>query len=170
MILKEDWARYTDDPTKRLEMPLTTMFLIGDFSGGLRGEELPKMELGAIQKYWSEALEHPNTPHVPLVLSGRFKQTDGEWLYFLPLACHSQAGIEICLWAYRLLQTYRVLGVVSGPVFRFAHKGAKIMRSLVGDLDVLFHGVLARVQERWPRVLPPTVKVQDEISVRWSLW
>ena len=48
MILEEDWARYADDPTKRLETTLTVMLLIGGFSGGLRGEELPKMELGAI--------------------------------------------------------------------------------------------------------------------------
>jgi hypothetical protein len=169
MILEEDWMRYTDDLMKRLEMTLTAMLLIGGFSGGLRGEELPKIELGAIRKHWSEAVEHPTTPHVPLVLSGRFKQTDGERLYFLPLACRSQAGIEIRLWMYRLLQTYQTLGVVTGPVFRVAQKGTRVKRSSVGDLDVLFHGVLTRVQERWPRVLPPMVKIQDEVSVRRSL-
>ena len=39
----------------------------------------------------------------------------------------------------------------------------------MGDLDLLFHGVLQRVQERWPRVLPLSVRVQDETSVRRSL-
>jgi hypothetical protein len=48
MILEEDWVCYVDDPTKRLETMLTAMLLIGGFSGGLRGEELPKIELGAI--------------------------------------------------------------------------------------------------------------------------
>jgi hypothetical protein len=169
MVLEEDWTRYAHDPAKRLETTLAAMLLIGGFSGVLRGEELPKIELGAIRKHWSEAVEHPSTPHVPLVLSGRFKQTNGERLYFLPLACRSQAGIEIRLWTYRLLQTYQALGVVSGPVFRVVQKGGKVKRSSVGDLDVLFHGVLARVQERWPRVLPLAVKIQDEISVRRSL-
>ena len=70
---------------------------------------------------------------------------------------------------YRLLQTYQMLGVVSGPVFQVAQKGNRVRRSLVGDLDVLFHGVLTRVQERWPRVLPLMVKIQDEVSVRQSL-
>ena len=39
----------------------------------------------------------------------------------------------------------------------------------MGNLDLLFHGVLQRVQERWPQVIPPSVKVQDETSVRRSL-
>lgn len=117
MILEEDWTRNVDDLTKRLETTLMAMLLIGGFSGGLRGEELPKIELGVIWKHWLEAVEHPTTPHILLVLLGRFKQTDGKRLYFLPLACHSQAGIEIRLWMYRLLQKYQMLGVVTGPVF-----------------------------------------------------
>jgi hypothetical protein len=36
--------------------------------------------------------------HVPLILLGRFKMTEGEWLFFLPLACcQSSSGIEMCL-------------------------------------------------------------------------
>ena len=53
-----------------------------------------------------------------------------------------------------------------GPVFRVAQKGGKTKCSAMGDLDILFHGILTRVQERRSRVLPPTMKVQDEISVR----
>ena len=127
------------------------------------------MELGAIRKHWNEAVQHVSTPHVPLVLSGRFKLTDGEKLFFLPLACRSSAGIEIRTWTQRLLMTYEDLKVTSGPVFRVAHKGTKVRRSAVGDLDVLFHEIYARVQERWPRVIPASVKVQEEYSIRWSL-
>jgi hypothetical protein len=67
------------------------MILVGRFLGGLQGEELPKLELGAIQKHWDEAIQH-NTSHVPLVLAGHFKMSDGEKLFFLPLACHSTSG------------------------------------------------------------------------------
>jgi hypothetical protein len=153
----------------RLQTALMAMILTGGFSGALRGEEIPKIELGAIRKHWHEAVHHPTTPHVPLVLSGWFKLTDGERLFFLPLACRSQAGIDIRLWTHHLLQTYKELGVVSGPVFCVAQKGGKVKRSAMGDLDLLFHGILGRVQERWPRVLPPSVKIQDETSVRRSL-
>jgi hypothetical protein len=72
----------------RLQTALMAMIMVAGFSGGLRGEELPKLELGAIRKHWEEAIHH-KTPHVPLVLAGCFKMTDGEKLFFLPLACHS---------------------------------------------------------------------------------
>jgi hypothetical protein len=168
ILLEEDWSKAVGDSGMRLQTALTAMILVGGFSGGLRGEELPKLELGAIRKHWEEAIHH-SVPHVPLVLSGRFKMTDGEKLFFLPLACRSNSGIDNRLWTHRLLETYAELGVRSGPIFRVAGKRVKAKRSAMGDLDPLFHGVLLRVQERWPRVIPLSVKIQDETSVRRSL-
>ena len=95
--------------------------------------------------------------------------TEGERLFFLPLACRSESGIDNRLWTHRMLEAYGRLGVTGGPVFRTQHKRAKVWRSAVGDLDVLFHELLSRVQERWPTVLSMSVKVQDETSVRRSL-
>jgi hypothetical protein len=161
MLLEEDWTKYNDDKVMQLQMALTAMIFIGGFSGALREEELPKLELGAIRNHWQEAVHHVNTLHVPLVLfSGQFKLMDGEKLFFLPLACRSSAGIEIRMWTQRVIEAYEVLGVVSGPVFWVSHKG---------DLDMLFHGILSRVQERWPQVLVAGVKIQDKTSVRHSL-
>lgn len=153
----------------RLQMALTAMIFIGGFSGALRGEELPKLELGAIRKHWQEAIHHVNMLHVPLVLSRWFKLMDGEKLFFLPLACRSSAGIEIRMWMQRVLEAYEALGVVSAPIFWVSHKGTRVRRSTVGNLDVLFHGILSRMQELWPQVLAAGVKIQDETSVRHSL-
>jgi hypothetical protein len=147
MLLEEDWTKYNDDKVMQLQMALTAMIFIGGFSGALRGEELPKLELGAIRNHWQEAVHHVNTLHVPLVLSGQFKLMDGEKLFFLPLACRSSAGIEIRTWTQRVIEAYEVLGVVSGPVFWVSHKGMRVRWSTVGDLDVLFHGILSWVQE-----------------------
>jgi hypothetical protein len=169
IILEEDWERFEGDKTMRLQTALTAMILVGGFSGALRGEELPKLELGAIRKHWDEAIHHPRTPHVPLVLSGRFKQTEGERLFFLPLACRSKSGIDNRLWTHRVVDAYGKVGITAGPLFRVSQKGTKVRRCSVGDLDVLFHGVLQRVQERWPQILDPKVKIQDEMSVRRSL-
>ena len=168
-LLEEDWKKFEGDNDMRLQTALMAMILVGGFSGALRGEELPKIELGAIRKHWGEAVGHPRTPHVPLVLSGRFKQTEGEKLFFLPLACQSASGIDNRLWTHRALEAYGKLGVYAGPLFRVAQKGNRVRRSSVGDLDILFHGILQRVQERWPQLIAPTVRVQDEFSVRRSL-
>lgn len=169
IILEEDWAKFQEDRDMQLQTALAAMILVGGFSGALRGEELPKIELGAIRKHWEEAIHHPRSPHVPLVLSGRFKQTEGEKLFFLPLACRSISGIDNRLWTHRVIEAYGKMGVFSGPLFRVSKKGGKVRRSSVGDLDVLYHGLMQRVQERWPRVLGPEVKIQDEMSVRRSL-
>ena len=101
----------------KLQAALTAMVFVGGFSRALQGEELPKMELGAIRKYWDEAVHHPSTPYVPMVLLGWFKTTEGEQLFFPPLACWSSSGIEIRLWMRQLLDAYSALGVCSGPVF-----------------------------------------------------
>lgn len=71
-LLEEDWVAFKDDPTMQLQTTLTgMMILVGGFLGASSwGEELPMLELGAIQKDWEEAVFHPRIPHVPLVLSG----------------------------------------------------------------------------------------------------
>jgi hypothetical protein len=66
------------------------------------------MDLGAIRKHWDEAMEHPNAPHVPLMLAGRFKREIGEKLFCQPLAPESKSGLK--------------MGIVDGPVFRKAGK------------------------------------------------
>lgn len=124
--LLEDWEAFADDSAMQLQTILTGMILVRGFLGALRGEELPKLELGAIRKHWEEAVCHPRFPHVPLVLSGRFKMTEGEKLFFLPLACQSESGIDNRLWAHRMVETYGKMGVTGGPVFRVQHRGAKI--------------------------------------------
>lgn len=169
IVLEEDWEQYKGDLGKRLEMALTGAIIIAGFFGALRGEEMPRIELGAIRKHWDEAGKHPRTPHVPLVLAGRFKSTQGERLFFLPLACRLSSGVKIQVWMSRLLEAYEDVGVTAGPVFRVAQKGGRVKRSAMGDVDVLFHGVLLKVQERWPRVLPSHVRIQDDTSVRRSL-
>ena len=144
--------------------------IIGSFGNGFRGEEVTRTELGAIRKHWFEALNHPTTPHVPWVMSGRFKQVVGEKLYFQPMAIQSRSGIQYKLWVRRMIDAYDHFGVTTGPVFRISAKntGDKVRRASVGDLDPPFHDLLRRVQERWPRVIPPSVNVSDEYGFRRS--
>jgi hypothetical protein len=56
IILEEDWAMFAGDWDMQLQTGLMTMILVGGFLGGLWGEELPKLELGAIRKPWEEAI------------------------------------------------------------------------------------------------------------------
>jgi hypothetical protein len=168
-ILEEDWNSEMDIH-QRLQIALTGAMLVSGFTAGLRGEELPMTDLGAIRKHWEESVNYTRKPHVPLVLAGRFKNFLGERLYFQPLCERSASGIEVKLWMGRAVKVYEQLGVVSGPLYRVVTPTTnKVKRATISDLDILFHDVLKRVQIRYPNVINPSVNVEDDYSVKRSL-
>jgi hypothetical protein len=171
VLLEEDWLAFANDPAGRLRTALTGFSLTAGYCAALRGEEITQLDLGAMRKYWEEALSHPTNPHIPYVLIGRFKNLTGEKEFFQPVVIKTASGIDNRKWAHRAITAYEDVGVVTGPMFRVAglKAGAKTKRSKMGDLDPAFHEVLKRVQERWPHVIPPSVKVEDDYSVRRSL-
>jgi hypothetical protein len=129
MLLESDWELFEGDVHGRLKM-------IGGFAAGLRGEEIVRTDLRAIQKHWNELMEHPDAPHVPLMLAGRFKREIGEKLFCQPLALESMSGLQIRLWMFRLIGAYNALQVTEGPVFQMAGKTAgSIKRAQIGHLD-----------------------------------
>ena len=169
-LLEDDWNLFSEDPDGRLRTALTAAMLIGGFAGGLRGEEIVRMDLGAMRKHWNEAMNHPDAPHCPLMLAGRFKGEIGEKLFCQPLALESKSGINIRLWLYRVIEAYGVLGVRDGPMFRKAGRApGTIRRAQISDIDGMFHAVLMRVQTKWPNVIPDSVNVQEEYSAFRSI-
>jgi hypothetical protein len=170
-ILEEDWASYANDIAGRLKTGLTGFCLTAGFSAALRGEEIPRLDLGAMRKNWIEALSHPSSPHVPYVLIGRFKNVTGEKEFHQPVVFTTASGIDNRKWAHRAIVAYENVQVTTWPMFRVAGQraGAKTRRSKMGDLDPAFHEVLKRVLERWPHVIQAAVKVEDDYSVRRSL-
>jgi hypothetical protein len=117
--------------------------LVGGFAAGLRGEEIARMDLRAIRKHWNESMEHPDAPHVPLMLAGWFKRESGEKLFCQPLALESKSGSQIRLWMFHLIGAYNVLQVTEGPVVHTAGKTpGSIKQAQIGDLDPMLHAVL----------------------------
>jgi hypothetical protein len=51
LFLEEDWEAFADNLAMQLQTVLTGMILVRGFSGALWGEELPKLDLGAICKH-----------------------------------------------------------------------------------------------------------------------
>jgi hypothetical protein len=161
---------FEGDNDGRLKTVLTAAMLMGGFAGGLRGEEIVRMDLGAMRKHWNESMEHPDAPHVPLMLAGRFKREIGEKLFCQPLAIESKLGLKIRLWMFCLIESFNISGVTEGPVFRKAGKvRGTIGRAQIGDLDPMFHCLLKRVQTMWPSVIPDSVDVEGEYSVFRSI-
>ncbi|KAL7563946.1 hypothetical protein ACA910_017561 [Epithemia clementina (nom. ined.)] len=157
---------------RRLEICLTAslLLLLVGYTAALRGEEIPQIDIGMIQKYWSEGRDYKCKPHVPLALLGRFKQTNGSLKTFVqPLAPVTTSGIRIQEWIGRMIEEYDKVEVKSGPMFRAPGKGSTPKRATVSHLGALFHNIFKRVQLRHPEIIAPEVKVEDEYSVRRSL-
>ena len=168
-ILEKDWEqmRQVGDLLGMQRVVLTAVMLIAGFFGGLRGEEITRMDLGLIRKHWEEAI-YSDQPHVPMMLQGRFKRETGQKIFCQPLAVKSKSGIEILTWFARTLFIMERRGAIDGPMFRVTKKSGKIGRATVGDIDVLFLRLWIRVQDQHPRLLPATVKVEEEFSISRS--
>jgi len=169
-LLEEDW-RFCglNDNKRRLKIVLTGVSLTSGFAAGLRGEEIPRIELGLVRKHWKEAQECA-TSHVPLAMAGRFKKHVGENQYFQSLANVTASGLNIQKWMFRAITTYESLGVVDGPMFRLASsgRGAKVKQCAMGNLNPAFHALLKRVQDRRPNVIPADVDVEAEYDIARS--
>lgn len=167
-LLEEDWKLFAanDDKEGQKGTALLAVALIAGFFGALRGEEVVRLDVGAMREHWHESLDYPECPHVPMMLAGRFKQEIGEKLFCQPLAMVSNSGIAIALWFHRTLEILSKFGVISGPVFRVKGKSkGSYKKASTADLDPVFHGLLERVQKRWPSVIAESVKVESEYSM-----
>jgi hypothetical protein len=166
-ILDKDWDRVKGlSGDQRLQVALQGVLFSTGFTSALRGEEIPRIEIGPMRRHWKEAVQHPRICHIPLMLQGRFKRQTGEKMFVQPLAWETKSGIKIGAWMKRALEAYEEMGIVNGPLFRKNVGGA---RARVADLDMLFWDVLTRVQDSYPHIISPAVMVQEEYSVMRSL-
>ena len=168
-LLESDWVGTKEhEVQKRLYICLTGTLLTVGFLGAFRGEEIVRLDLGGLRKYWHEGVYNPSTPHVPVILSGRFKKETGIKFFCQPMPFQSKSGMGVKIWLERMLATYDRIEIKSGPVFRITTKG-KSKRASSGDLDILFHAIVSRVQKSNPRLIPVSVNVEEEYSVYRSL-
>jgi hypothetical protein len=128
------------------------------FSGAIRGEEIPKFDLGTTREHLDESMLHPQHPHVTITLKGRVKGETRTRCHLFLVDMKTDSGIENAKWLYERK------GIVKGPLIRTLKNG-KLVKSRITDHDPRYHDFLRRVQMRAPDVLNPKVKVEDEASL-----
>jgi hypothetical protein len=176
-MLEEDWKTFENNSVGRLKTALTGVLITAGLGGGMRGEEIIRIHTGIIRKHWSDALSHPDKPHVPLGMSGRFKRQVGVKVYVQPLAIESVSGLKFRLWMHRALQEHGKAGTFNGPIFRVEDRKKRngeigeraYKRAKVRDLDNVFRPLLVRVQNRHPETIGPDVNVEEEYIASRSL-
>jgi hypothetical protein len=164
-VLEVRWRRFIKDQVGRKKVSITACILIAGYYAALRGEEINRVDIGAMRKYWTEAVTHIQHPHIPLMLAGTFKREVGQKLFCQPLVSKTRGGRKIEVWFNRLLNIQGEEGVVRGPMFR----GRTGKRMSIAEMDEYLHVVLLEVQRQFPRILSDTINVQDEFSVYRSL-
>jgi hypothetical protein len=167
-LWEEDWNSPLATDRSRLQVALIGRAVNSGFSGALRGEEIPKANLGKIREQLQESLEHPRKPHVTLVLHERFKGQKSDRNYLLPLTPTTASGVENQKWLVRVVLCYENLGISTGPVFRVG-EGSKATKARDRDLNGPFHEYLERVQDRWPEIIPAKVNVREAYSIQRSI-
>ena len=99
-LLEEDWTFYSnaEDTRGKSTTGLTACMLLAGWFAALRGEEIVRIDMGQMRQHWVESTEHEGAPHIPLMLSGRFKREIGEKVFCQPLAMESRSGVTIGRW------------------------------------------------------------------------
>jgi hypothetical protein len=102
-LLEDDWVTFEKDDEGRTKASVTATMLISGFFAALRGEEIVRADLGAIRKFWDEAVSWKGAEHVLLMLAGRFKRETGEKLFCQPLAAVTKSGVIIRQWFHHMI-------------------------------------------------------------------
>ena len=90
--------------------------MIVGFLAALRGEEVVMCSFEGLRKHFVEGILHPEHPHVPITLLGRFKGKTGEWYHIMPIVLRSASGIDSVTWVVGMLEMYNEMGIVCGWV------------------------------------------------------
>jgi hypothetical protein len=164
-FMEADWITFAGDVQGQYNTAVTACLFIAGFFAALRGEEIVRVDIGAMRKHWPEAINYKSAVHVPLMLSGRFKREIGEKLFCQPLAPITKSGVNVLSWFHRMLEIGKMGGLESGPLFL----NARGKRATTADLDIRLHSALRRVQKKWPNLIPHEVDVSTEYSAHRSL-
>jgi hypothetical protein len=163
-LFNDNFLGAANDPEGKRKIIFSALFAVSGYAGGLRGEEIPLMDLYGTHHHYLSAISHSKHPHVVMALRGRFKNEFGELYHLMPLVEKTKSGLEIKVWFDRMLSWYEARGIQSGPVFRDA-RGQKAS-SKEYEFEILSR--LERVQTHDPEIIPASVDVFEEFGISRS--
>ena len=165
--LETKWDVFKDDIIGQKKVSLVACILLAGFYGGLRGEEINRVDYGGMKKYWKEGMNETNSrKHVPLVLTGTFKRKVGLKFFTQPLAPITKSGINIAKWFERALYICEKDGMSKGPLFMNA---TKKRRASISEMDGLLCPLLKEIQRKFPNIISHDTDVGESFSTYRSL-
>lgn len=95
IVLKHNWEIYGIDNQSQLSIAKAACIIITRYYGSLQGD--------SIRKYLEEAMNHPDYPHVPMLLSVSFKGEVGIKLFCQTLAAKTKDRRNLAMWYSRYI-------------------------------------------------------------------
>ncbi len=140
----------------------TVCFTLIAFGAGLRGEEVPLVDLGGLLTFWMETREE-EVRYMMITLQGRFKgEVDQRW-HIVPICdTTSRSGIPFRLWMERIM--YRRVTLES-RVKGWLFEGEPGSKAKFGKYQEYFRSLVDAAREMDRRLMPAVVKTND-----FSLW
>lgn len=161
-MAERDW-QVAEDPAEKKEIEEVICFMLIEFCAGLRGEEVPLIEISGLVRFWKETQES-KIPHIMLTLRGRFKAEKGLRWHCVPVADLTRSGarIPLRLWLTRFM--HRRVNL-EGDKFGWLFARNNGTRGRLSDYDDVFRSYVSRVQSQYPLVINPALEITD-----FSLW
>ncbi len=170
---EKDWIsleREGGEDEEREKILFGALFAVVAYVVGLRGEEVPLMDLAGTRNHFSRAVHTgPNAngecmAHVVIALLGRFKGETGKKYHYMVSVLRTKSGLKPGKWIGRMLKWYRDRRITNGPVFR--KKNGK--RGKAKDYELEIFERLERIQRDQPSLLAPDLDVTEAFGLSRS--
>ncbi len=132
----------------------TVCFMLIAFGAGLRGEEVPLVDLGGLLNFWMETKEE-EVRYMMITLQGRFKgEVDQRW-HIMPICDTTRSGILFRLWMERIM--YRRV-TLEGQVKGWLFEGKPGSKAKFGKYQEYFRSLVDAAREMHRRLMPAAVE------------
>jgi hypothetical protein len=166
--LEDDWSlafEANDTETMRRLAEHGAYYLLS-YCGSLRGFEGPKVNLGGTRKQIVRPSETGDiTPHIGLVLTGRFKaRSQYTQSILIHIAYQTASNLQPGIWVDRLITILDSLHVIDGWMFQDAQGEQQRMSHFEDD----FYDRLARVYQAQPSLFVDGVNISEDFHLARS--
>ncbi|KAL7573563.1 hypothetical protein ACA910_008701 [Epithemia clementina (nom. ined.)] len=162
-VLEMIWNDNKEAPLY-FKVATTGCMLTVGFSAGLRGKELGHIRLRESILLRVQGLQYRQRAHIIIAMEGRFKGKTSKQKHKIPLVIKTLSRIPNWKWLFQLFQTYEQAGVSFRPLFQ--SKQHLDIPAGIRHLDAMFHKDLLELQVMKPHVLPATMDIVHNYSVR----
>jgi hypothetical protein len=164
VVWEWEWQAAGDARVKKMGLAQLACFVFFGYARALRGEEISKIEVTGVIKYFADGATTNPPPHMTLSLIRRFKQESWDQ-HFLPVAAVIRSGLRLRKWTERLLDEKRAAGLITG--FMFLNYGGNVAKAAAFEEQLITR--LEWIQQNTEGIIPASINLWEEFGVRRSM-